>query len=105
MQRVSGVRQSVLAVAAFHGVEEFLGVKRDAVFEDEFGVFDVVDVFAGVAGDDDEVGVFADGDGADVIGAPFEGGSVEGADFYGFKWGEAGFDEELELALVGVTGE
>ena len=50
---------SVLAVAAAHGVEEFLGVEGYAVFEDEDGVFDVVDVFAGVAGDDDEVGVFA----------------------------------------------
>ena len=55
----------VLAVAAFDGVEEFGGVVADAVFEDDFDFFDVVDVGGGVAVDDDEVGVFAGGDGAD----------------------------------------
>ena len=56
---------SVLAVAAFDGVEEFGGVVADAVFEDDFDFFDVVDVGGGVAVDDDEVGVFAGGDAAD----------------------------------------
>lgn len=55
----------VLAVAAFDGVEEFGGVVADAVFEDDFDFFDVVDVGGGVAVDDDEVGVFAWGDAAD----------------------------------------
>jgi len=96
---------SVLAVAAADGVEELLRVEGDAVFEDEGGVFDVVDVVAGVAGDDDEVGVFAHGDGADVVGAVFEGGAVEGADFDGFDGREAGGDEELDLTLVAVAGE
>ncbi len=82
-----------------------MGVEGYAVFEDEDGVFDVVDVFAGVAGDDDEVGVFAGGDGADVVGAAFEGGAVEGADFDGFEGSEAGVDEELDLALIAEAGE
>jgi hypothetical protein len=59
------VLQLVLAVAAFDGVEEFGGVVAYAVFEDDFDFFDVVDVGGRVAVDDDEVGVFAGGDGAD----------------------------------------
>src|SRR5260370_41131245 len=55
----------VLAVAGFDGVEEFGGVVADAVFEDDFYFFYVGDVGGGVAVDDDEVGVFAGGDGAD----------------------------------------
>jgi hypothetical protein len=43
----------VLAVAAFDGVEEFCGVVADAVLEDDFDFFDVVDVGGGVAVDDD----------------------------------------------------
>lgn len=56
---------SVLAVAAFDGVQEFGGVVAYAVFEDDFYFFDIVDVGGGVAVDDDEVGVFAGGDAAD----------------------------------------
>ena len=60
---------------------------------------------AGVAFDDDEVGVFAGGDGADVACAAEVGGAVEGGDLDGFDGGEAGVDEELDLALVAEAGE
>ena len=97
---------SVLAVAAFDGVEEFGGVVAYAVFEDDFDFFDVVDVGGGVAVDDDEVGVLAGGDGADGCLLAEVGGSVEGGDFDGFEGGEAvGVDEEFDLALVAEAGE
>jgi hypothetical protein len=97
---------SVLAVAAFDGVEEFGGVVAYAVFEDDFDFFNVVDVGGGVAVDDDEVGVFAGGDGADGRLLAHVGRAVQGRDFDGFEWGEAaGFNEEFNFALVSEAGE
>src|SRR5580692_10857494 len=88
----------VLAVAAFDAFEEFGGVVAYAVFEDDFDFFYVVNVGGGVAVDDDKVGVFAGGDGADLGLLAEVGGAVEGADLYGFDGGEAvGVDEEFDF--------
>ena len=96
----------VLAVAAFDGVEEFGGVVADAVFEDDFDFFDVVDVGCGVAVEDDEVGVFARGNAADGGLFAHVGGAVEGGDFDGLEWSEAvGVDEEFDFALIAEARE
>src|SRR5438270_6377110 len=90
------MRGSVLAVAAFDAFEEFGGVVAYAVFEDDFYFFYVVDVGGGVAVDDDQVCVFAWGDGADGGLFAHVGGSVEGADLDGFDGCEAvGIHEEF----------
>jgi len=95
----------ILAVAAFDGVEEFGGVVADAVFEDDFDFFDVVDVGGGVAVDDDEVGVLAYGYAAYGRLLAFVDGAVESGDFDGFEWSEAvGVDEEFNFALVAEAG-
>jgi len=62
-------------------------------------------VLAGVAVDDDEVGVLAGGDAADGGGVAHVGGAVEGGDVDGFEGGETGFDEELDFALIAEAGE
>src|SRR5690348_4079521 len=42
--------------------------------------------------------------GADAIGAADRGGAVERADAHRFEWREPAPDEELDLALIGVSG-
>lgn len=64
-------------------------VVADAVLEDDLGIFDVGDVLAGVATDDDEVGVFSGRDRADGLLAAEIDGSVEGGDVNGFDGAEA----------------
>ena len=95
-------------VAAFDGElpKQFGGVVAYAVFEDNLYFFYVIDVDGGVAVDDDEVGVFANGYAADGGLFAFVGGAVEGSDFDGFERGEAaGVDEELDFALVAEAGK
>src|SRR5580698_9380578 len=100
-----GKSSSVLAVAALDGVEEFGGVVAYSIFEYDLYVFDVGDFGAGVTFDDDEIGVFAGSDGADVGLLIKVDGSVEGGDLDGFDGSEASLDEELDLALVAVAGQ
>ena len=52
----------------------------------------------GVAFDEDEVGGFADGDGAGSVCDLVEGGGGEGGGGEGFGWSEAGVDVEFEFA-------
>lgn len=82
-----------------------MGVVGDAVFEDEFDVFEVGDFLARIAVDDDEVGVFAGLECADAVSFAEEFGSILRSDVDGFERAEAGFHEQLGLPLIAKTSE
>src|ERR1700733_8408671 len=81
---------------ASYGADEGGGVVTDAVLEDDFGFFDVLDFLGRIAGEDDEVGGFAGFDGPDGGFLAHVACAVEGGDLDGFDGGEAGFDQQLE---------
>jgi hypothetical protein len=58
---------SVFAVAATDGVEQLGRVVPYTILEDDFDVFDVGDLLGRIAFDDNQVGVFSGGDGADLL--------------------------------------
>src|SRR5439155_5528184 len=72
----------------------------DAILEDNFHLFDVLDVRSGIAVNDDQVRSLASGNGADAIRLAEELRSVRCDDADGFNGRESGFNEQLRLALV-----
>ena len=90
-----------MAVPALDRVEEFSGVVADTVLEDDFDLFNVVDVDGRVAVDDNEISVFSGCDGADGLLPAEIDRAVERGDPDGLEWRESvGIDQEFDLALV-----
>src|SRR5512133_3782603 len=90
---------------SFYGFEQLGRVVRDAVLEDELHFANIGDPVGGVAVDDDEVGMLAGGDRADAVLLAEELRAVGRGDPDGFDGRESAFDEELDVAEIGETGE
>src|SRR5262249_19753851 len=99
-QHGSEDHQSMEADGACDGVDEFLGVVSDAVFEDEVDVFDLGDFGAGIAFDDHNVSALTGFERTDALGFAEILRAIQSLDADGFERSETGFDEKLDVALI-----
>ena len=90
---------------SLHRRDELGRVVADAFLEHEGDFADVGDLRGRISVDDDEVGLLADGDRSDAVGASEVRRAVERADLDGLERRESALDEQLELALVGESGD
>src|SRR5260221_1041649 len=82
---------SVLAVVAFHGIEQLSGVVADTVFEDDLDVLDVRDVDGRIAFHHHEIGVLPGRNRADPILAAEKARAVQRRDANGLDRREPRF--------------
>src|SRR5579885_3381450 len=90
---------------SFDGFDELGGIVSDPIFENGFDVFDVVDVFRRIALDNDEIGLLAGSDRADVVEFSQILRAVGRSDMDCFDRSESRFDEQFDFALIPETGE
>ena len=84
--------------SAAGGLDQLGGVVAHAVLENGLHVLNVGNVFRRIAFDDDDVGLLAGDDAADLVGNAEPLRAVEGSDLNGLNRREAGLDQEFDFA-------
>src|SRR5207237_9444833 len=102
--RTSSAAALILAIVTLHRIEKLRGVVSDAVFENDFDVLDIGNALGRIAFDHNEVGVLSDGDRSDPILPAEEDRAIECRDADRLHRREAGFNEQLDLALIAEAG-
>ena len=88
-----------------HRANEFRRIIANAVFEDDFGVFDVGYALRGVALDDDKIGILARLDGADGGLLALVDRAVQGRNANGLNRRKPRFDQQFDFPLIAEAGQ
>src|SRR5579883_1407217 len=97
--------RSVDSRRALDGIEQLRWVVALAIFEDQLHLADVGDARGGVAVDHYQVGLLAGGHGAEMVQLAEIFRPVGCRDLNGFERRESALHQQLDIALVGETGE
>src|SRR5437660_9746071 len=97
-------RDSVLAVASLHRIDQLLRIVADAVLENDFNIFHVRDMRCWIAFYDYEVCILSRGDRSDLVLLTHIGCAIQGGNLDRLQWRETGFHQEFNSALITETG-